>query len=280
MGPRRRGGRRPRTAPLRAGGAATGCTGAAASPPPRSGAERGLRPGRGHFAPAQLSRLAPAELPPRSAGFERDPRRTRAAPRTRQRGTPFPLQRHPQSPTAPRRPFPRHLRARCSGLVGCAAGLLLVATTRQRFAARSAAGASRSTFSRTPARRRRVLTFQPRGQRWGWQTGRAPGVARILRFPRSFASCPRPQPGARVGEAIVGPRREVQAARTRSPSGGHEGRAHSFPLPEQTQLRLSVLDSLKIFILHYYCYYFDGTAEKPSVPGETRGATIRRWQKG
>lgn len=217
MGPRRRGGRRPRTAPLRACGAATGRTGVAASPPPRRGAERGLRPGRGHFAPAQLSHLAPAELPPHSTGFERDPRRSRAAPRTRQRGILFPLPRRPQSPTAPRRPFPRHLRARCSGLSGCAAGLLLVATTRQRFAARSATGASRSTFSRTPARRRRVPTFQPRGQRWGWRTGRASGIARILRFPLSFASCPRPQPGAGVGEAIVGPRREVQAARRPHP---------------------------------------------------------------
>lgn len=38
--------------------------------------------------------------------------------------------------------FPRHLPARCLELASCSADLLLIATTRQQFPARSAAGAS------------------------------------------------------------------------------------------------------------------------------------------
>lgn len=52
---------------------------------------------------------------------------------------------HQPQPPQPWR-FPCHLRPRCSGFAGCSADLLLIATTRQRFAAFSAAGASRYTF--------------------------------------------------------------------------------------------------------------------------------------
>lgn len=52
---------------------------------------------------------------------------------------------HPPQPSQPRR-SPCHLRPRCSGFAGCSADLLLIATTRQRFAAFAAASASRYTF--------------------------------------------------------------------------------------------------------------------------------------
>lgn len=60
---------------------------------------------------------------------------------------------HQPQPPQPWR-FPCHLRPRCSGFAGCSADLLLIATTRQRFAAFSAAGASRYTFFCRPGYRR------------------------------------------------------------------------------------------------------------------------------
>ncbi|XP_062489509.1 collagen alpha-2(I) chain-like [Pezoporus occidentalis] len=148
---------------------------------PRGTEGWGSAPGRaGRESPGARQQRRPAEAR-QALGAERDAYKPRAAILSVLRGLPFPSPGAPCEAVAaapalaqplPGRPpggspgiqegyprestlrplpprsrlFPCHLRPRCSGFAGCSADLLLIATTRQRFAAFSAASASRYTF--------------------------------------------------------------------------------------------------------------------------------------